>query len=257
MKLICFASILASAAAFTTAPAAFNTFSIDRSLNTVEGEAHRTRKATIVMDGKANAIRDRIVSVKNTGKITSAMKLVAAAKVRRAQDAVIATRPFSETLQSVFGGLIQRMGGDTADIPLLTQREVKRVTLVCITGDRGLCGGYNSFMIKKTEARAIELINAGIEVDLVLVGKKGCTYFGRRDYKIRATFETGQNPTSKEALAISEELLNTYLSGETDTIELLYTKFVSLIASQPSVRTLVPFSASEISQKGDEVPTHL
>lgn len=181
------------------------------------------------------------------------MKLVAAAKVRRAQDAVIATRPFSETLQSVFGGLVQRMGGDTADIPLLTQREVKKVTLVCITGDRGLCGGYNSFMIKKTEARAEELKAQGIDVDLVLIGKKGITYFSRRAYPIRKKFECGQNPTSKEALAISEELLNTYLSGESDAIELLYTKFVSLIASAPAVRTLVPFSASDITTKGDEV----
>jgi len=136
---------------------------------------------------------------------------------------------------------------------LLTQREVKKVTLVVITGDRGLCGGYNTFMIKKAEARFKELKDAGIECDLLLIGKKGISYFTRRNYPIRKTFECGQNPTSKEALAISEEILNTYLSGETDTIELLYTKFVSLIASTPAVRTLVPFSASEISQKGDEV----
>ncbi len=199
------------------------------------------------------AIRDRITSVNNTKKITSAMKLVAAAKVRRAQDAVIATRPFSETLQSVFGGLVERMGGDTADIPLLTQREVKKVTICCITGDRGLCGGYNSFMIKKAEARFNELKNAGVEVDMVLVGKKGISYFQNRNYPIRKTFECTQNPDSKQALAISEELLNTYLAGETDAVELLYTKFVSLIASTPAVRTLVPFSASEISTKGDEV----
>ena len=199
------------------------------------------------------AIRDRIKTVQNTGKITSAMKLVAAAKVRRAQDAVLATRPFSETLQSVFGGLVTRMGGDTADIPLLTQREVKKVTLVCITGDRGLCGGYNSFMIKKAEARFNELKGQGIDVDMVLIGKKGITYFERRKFPIRKTFECGQNPNSSEALKISEELLNTYLSGESDAIELLYTKFVSLIASTPSVRTLVPFSASEITEKGDEV----
>jgi len=191
--------------------------------------------------------------VNNTKKITMAMKLVAAAKVRRAQDAVIATRPFSETLQSVFGGLINRMGGDTADIPLLTQREVNKVTVVCITGDRGLCGGYNTFMIRKAENRVAELKKAGLEVDMVLIGKKGIKYFSKRDYPIRAKFECGQNPTSKEALLISEELLNTYLSGETDTIELLYTKFESLISSSPAVRTLVPFSASEISQKGDEV----
>merc|ERR1712113_1246736 len=133
--------------AFTSQPAAFTTnvpVVGDRVIDNVvaPSTSHRNRKATIVMDGKANAIRDRIKTVKNTKKITMAMKLVAAAKVRRAQDAVIATRPFSETLQSVFGGLVERMGGDTADIPLLTQREVKKVTICCITGDRGLCGGY-------------------------------------------------------------------------------------------------------------------
>ena len=182
-----------------------------------------------------------------------AMKLVAAAKVRRAQDAVIATRPFSETLQSVFGGLIARLGGEQLDLPLLTQREVKKVTLAVVTGDRGLCGGYNSFMIKKAEARFKELKDQGIDVDMVLIGVKGVSYFERRGYPIRKTFDCGQNPNAKEALAISEELLNTFLGGETDAIELLYTKFVSLIASTPSVRTLVPFSASDITQQGDEV----
>merc|ERR1712174_89971 len=86
----------------------------------------------------------------------------------------------------------------------------------------------------------------------VLIGVKGIGYFERRGYPIRKTFNCGQNPNAKEALAISEELLNTFLAGETDAIELLYTKFVSLIASTPSVRTLVPFSASEITQSGDE-----
>merc|ERR1712113_453799 len=244
--------------AFTSQPAAFTTnvpVVGDRVIDNVvaPSTSHRNRKATIVMDGKANAIRDRIKTVKNTKKITMAMKLVAAAKVRRAQDAVLATRPFSETLQSVFGGLINRLGGEALDLPLLTQREVKKVTLAVVTGDRGLCGGYNSFMIKKAEARFEELTDQGIDVDMVLIGVKGIAYFERRGYPIRKTFNRGQNPDAKQALAISEELLNTFLSGETDAIELLYTKFVSLIASTPSVRTLVPFSASEITQKGDEV----
>jgi len=130
---------------------------------------------------------------------------------------------------------------------------VNKVTIVVITGDRGLCGGYNSFMIKKAEARIKQLKEQDIETDLILVGKKGIKYFQNRGYPIRKTFECGQSPNSKEALAISEEIINSFLSGETDAVELLYTKFVSLIASTPSVRTLVPFSASEISQKGDEV----
>jgi F-type H+-transporting ATPase subunit gamma len=254
MKFTYLATLLAAANAFTSSPSVISSVG-EKSLNNVfaDSSAHRTRRATIVMDGKANAIRDRIASVKNTRKITMAMKLVAAAKVRRAQDSVMATRPFSETLQSVFGGLINRIDGTDLDLPLLTQREVKKVTLLVITGDRGLCGGYNSFMIKKAEARLNELKGQGIECDMVLVGKKGITYFERRGYPIRKTFECGQNPDASQALAISEEVLNTFLAGETDAVELLYTKFVSLIASAPATRTLVPFSASEITNKGDEV----
>jgi F-type H+-transporting ATPase subunit gamma len=248
---------VAVASAFTTQPNAFTTKSLavgERASDVFAAvAAHRSRRATIVMSGKANAIRDRIATVKNTRKITMAMKLVAAAKVRRAQDAVLATRPFSETLQSVFGGLISRLDADSLDLPLLTPRDVKKVTLVVITGDRGLCGGYNSFMIKKAESRFKELKNSGVDADMILIGKKGIAYFERRNYPIRKTYDCGQNPDAKQALKISEELLNTYLSGETDAVELLYTKFVSLIASQPSVRTLVPFSASDITTRGDEV----
>jgi F-type H+-transporting ATPase subunit gamma len=108
-------------------------------------------------------------------------------------------------------------------------------------------------MIKKAEARYKELQKDGVDVDMVLIGKKGISYFRRRNYPIRRTFETGQNPTAKQALEISDELLNTFLSGDSDAIELLYTKFVSLISSKPSIRTLVPFSASEITKTGDEV----
>jgi len=257
MKFYLLTGLVATATAFTSSPAAFtaqNKHVGDRAGSfQADSSAHRTRQATIVMDGKANAIRDRIKIVKNTQKITMAMKLVAAAKVRRAQDAVVATRPFSETLQSVFGGLVQRLGSDTIDLPLLTQRDVKKVTLVIISGDRGLCGGYNSFMIKKTDARFKELKAQGIEVEMVLVGKKANAYFSRRNYPIVKYFDCGQNPNAKQANLISEEILSTYLAGETDTVELYYTKFVSLIASTPSTRTLIPFSASEISQESDEI----
>jgi len=254
---LCTASalVVATASAFTTAPGRLVVTPSPLTINVPE--THRTRRSTVVNDGKANAIRDRIKTVDNTKKITSAMKLVAAAKVRRAQDSVLATRPFSETLQSVFGGLIQRLGGENVDLPLLTQREVNKVTLVVITGDRGLCGGYNSFMIKKSEARFNELAAQGIACDLILIGKKGISYFTaaqRRDkFPVRKTYECGQNPDSKQALLISEEIINSFLSGETDAVELFYTKFISLIASAPSVRTLVPFSASEVTNKGDEV----
>lgn len=212
-----------------------------------------SRPTTAVYDGKANAIRDRISTVKNTKKITMAMKLVAAAKVRKAQDAVLQTRPFSETLQSVFGGLIKRLGAEAGDLPLLQQREIKKVTMVVISGDRGLCGSYNSYIIKKTEKRYNELTAKGIEVEMVMVGKKANGYFERRAFPIAKYYDCGQKPTAAEATAISDELLAKYLSGETDSVELIYTRFVSLIASTPSARTLLPLTATGIESEGDEI----
>ena len=124
-----------------------------------------------------------------------AMKLVAAAKVRRAQDDVLATRPFSETIQSIFGAVVDKVDSTALDLPLLSSRNVKKVTLVVITGDRGLCGAYNSFMIKKTEKRFADLKEQGIECDMVLVGKKGISYFERRDY-----------PTKKHSIVVKTQM---------------------------------------------------
>lgn len=202
--------------------------------------------------GQLRETRDRITSVKNTEKITDAMRLVAAAKVRRAQDAVLKTRPFSETLQKVLGGLIQRLENDFSDLPLLQAREAKNVVVVCITGDRGLCGSYNSYSIRKAENRKKELEKQGCNVEIVTIGKKGTMYFKKRA-NIRRSFECGQAPNATEATMISEELLAEYLSGEVDRIELVYTKFVSLMTSDASVRTLLPLSPQGLEEEGDEV----
>merc|ERR1719181_1165590 len=148
-------------------------------------------------------LRDRVATVKNTKKITSAMKLVAAAKARRAQEAVIRSRPFSETLERILGGLLQRLKTEALDIPLLEQREAKKVCLVAITGDRGLCGAYNSAAIKKTEARIAELKEQGIECTLVTIGNKGSTYFKRRPTPIVKAVPCTQAPTAEQATEIS------------------------------------------------------
>lgn len=203
--------------------------------------------------GKLREIRDRITSVSNTQKITDAMRLVAAAKVRRAQDAVLRTRPFSETLQQVLGALIKRLNVDFTDLPLLQAREAKRVVIVSITGDRGLCGGYNNYIIKKTQRRIAELAEAGTEVQLVCIGNKGITFFKKRDITVRRTFACTQAPTADQATTISEELLAEYLSGEVDRIELIYTRFVSLIASEASIRTILPLSPQGLELDEDEI----
>ncbi|KAH8073848.1 proton-transporting ATP synthase [Aureococcus anophagefferens] len=194
--------------------------------------------------GKGGELRDRIATVGNTQKITEAMRLVAAAKVRRAQEAVLQTRPFSETLQ---------LGKEPLDLPLLENREVKKVTLLAISGDRGLCGSYNAYIIKKTEARKKELEAQGIEVEIVPVGTKVEGYFRRRGEEFPAAYSCPQVPSADFASEVSREMLNKFLDGETDKVELIYTKFVSLIASSPSIRTILPLSATGIETEGDEI----
>jgi len=207
----------------------------------------------VVMGANIRELRDRVGSVKNTKKITSAMKLVAAAKVRRAQEACLRSRPFSENLERILGGLLQRLSTESLDIPLLDARPAKKVGLLAITGDRGLCGSYNSAAIKKTETRIAELKEQGVEVELITVGNKGITYFGRRDTPIRAKYQCGQAPTAEQATEIATELLSSFYAGELDRIELIYTSFVSMISSVPSVRTIVPLAPTGLEMEGDEI----
>jgi len=201
-------------------------------------------------------IRDRISSVKNTRKITEAMRLVAAAKVRRAQEQVLRSRPFADRLARVLQNLQTRMQFEVADAPLLDQRPVQTITLLAVTGDRGLCGGYNANIIKRTEQRFAELKGQGYEVDLVLMGRKAITYFQNRasQYKIRATF-TGleQVPTAAEANQIANEVLAEFLSGSTDRVEIIFTKFINLVSSQPVVQTLLPLDPQGIAVEDDEI----
>ena len=199
-------------------------------------------------------IRDRISSVKNTRKITEAMRLVAAAKVRRAQEQVLRSRPFADRLARVLQNLQTRMGFAGADAPLLAARDVRRITLLSVTGDRGLCGGYNSNIIKRTEQRFAELKGQGYEVDMVLMGRKAITYFQNRNYPIRATF-TGleQVPTAAEADNIASEVLAEFLSGSTDRVEIIFTKFINLVSSQPVVQTLLPLDPQGIAVSDDEI----
>ncbi|PSB01249.1 F0F1 ATP synthase subunit gamma [Merismopedia glauca] len=199
-------------------------------------------------------IRDRIQSVKNTKKITEAMRLVAAAKVRRAQEQVIATRPFADRLVQVLYGLQNRLGFENGNLPLLRQREPKCIGLLVVTGDRGLCGAYNTNIIRRAENRASELKAEGKDYKFILVGRKAIQYFQRREQPIDATY-TGleQVPTSAEASKIADELLSLFLSESVDKIELVYTKFVSLISSRPVIQTLLPLTIQGLEATDDEI----
>ena len=200
-------------------------------------------------------IRDRIKSVKNTRKITEAMRLVAAAKVRRAQAQVNATRPFADRLAQVLYGLQSRLKfEDTSDLPLLQQRDVEKVALLVISGDRGLCGGYNANVIRRAENRAKELKAEGVEFTYVLVGRKAVQYFERREQPIDATYiGLEQIPTAEEASNIADELLSLFLSESVDRVELVYTKFLSLVSNKPVVQTLLPLDPQGLEAQDDEI----
>jgi F-type H+-transporting ATPase subunit gamma len=200
------------------------------------------------------AIRDRIQSVKNTKKITEAMRLVAAARVRRAQEQVIATRPFADRLAQVLYSLQTRLKFEDVDLPLLKQREVKSVGILVISGDRGLCGGYNANVIRRAENRTKELKAAGTDYTFVTVGRKSTQYFQRRDQPIDASYiGLEQIPTAAEATKVADELLSLFLSEKVDRIELIYTRFVSLVSSRPVVQTLLPLSVQGLEAPDDEI----
>ncbi|KAL3643329.1 hypothetical protein CASFOL_014144 [Castilleja foliolosa] len=152
------------------------------------------------------------------------MKLVAAAKVRRAQEAVVNARPFSETLVGVLYNINEQLQTEDIDIPLTRVRPVKKVALVVVTGDRGLCGGFNNAILKKAEARIHELKSLGVA------------------YTVISFIEGSNLPTAKEAQTIADDVFSLFVNEEVDKVELLYTKFVSLVKSDPVIHTLLPLS---------------
>ncbi|BAC07937.1 F0F1 ATP synthase subunit gamma [Thermosynechococcus vestitus] len=200
------------------------------------------------------AIRDRIKTIKDTRKITEAMRLVAAAKVRRAQEQVMASRPFADRLAQVLYSLQTRLRFEDVDLPLLAKRPVKTVALLVVTGDRGLCGGYNTNVIRRAKERLQELEAEGLKYTLVIVGRKAAQYFQRRDYPIDAVYSgLEQIPSASEAGQIASELLSLFLSETVDRVELIYTKFVSLISSKPVVQTLLPLDPQGLETADDEI----
>ena len=147
-----------------------------------------------------------------------------------------------------------RLRFEDVDLPLLQKRDVKSVGLLVISGDRGLCGGYNSNVIRRAENRAKELKASGIGYNYVLVGRKASQYFKRRSQPISESFiGLEQIPTAEESSRISDQLLSLFLSGTVDRVEVVYTKFVSLVSSRPVVQTLLPLDPQGLEAQDDEI----
>ncbi|MGC7871753.1 ATP synthase F1 subunit gamma [Desulfosporosinus sp. SYSU MS00001] len=185
-------------------------------------------------------IRRRIRSVRNMQQITKAMKMVSAAKLRKAQQKLIAARPYANQLQGVLERLSQ--AGDTVH-PLLVKRPVQKVVYVLITSDRGLCGGYNANLIRKTSGLIAETPQ---DVKLVTVGRKGRDFFRRGKIEFLAEFVAlGDDPSFNQAKEIAQEVVRLYEQGEADEVYLLYTEFVSAITQKPAQVKLLPIEKPE------------
>ena len=139
------------------------------------------------------------------------------------------------------------------ELPILEVRDVKKVGLVLVTGDRGLCGSYNSAVIKAATKRVNKLVEQGIDVEFYLVGRKGEQWFGKRPTPIAQKFLLGNVPQPAVGSELSNVLVAKFLSKEIDAAEIIYTRFNSLISSEPSIRTLLPLSLSGIESEEDEV----
>jgi F-type H+-transporting ATPase subunit gamma len=184
------------------------------------------------------AIRRRISSVQNTQKITKAMKMVSAAKLRRAQDAATSSRPYAEKLTAMLSNVAARVG--TESHPLLQSRDpVKSIHLLLITADRGLCGGYNSNLIRKASAFIAEQGNDRVRV--TFVGRRGFDFFKKRGVDIaNKHINLFGGMTHALAQEISEKIQKEFIAGETDAVYLIYNRFRSALVQTPVVERILP-----------------
>jgi F-type H+-transporting ATPase subunit gamma len=201
-----------------------------------------------VAGGKERALRRQIRSVQSTKKITKAMELIAASRISKAQQRVAAARPYSERITEVIRNLAAAGAGGGS--PLLEQRnQVGTVAYVVIAADRGLCGAYNSSVIRAAE-RSMERQRAeGRETRLITVGKKAQSYFRFRGWAIDEAFVGfSDNPSYEDARLIADFVVTRFESGEYDLVELAYTEFLSAASQKVTVRRFVPLDPAMLEQ---------
>ena len=193
-------------------------------------------------------IRAKIRSVKNMQKITSAMEMVAASKIRKAQDQMEASRPYAERIRRVIGHLAY--ANPDYKHPFLTEREAKRVGFIVISTDRGLCGGLNVNLFKKVVTEIADWRGQNVEVDLALVGAKAVNFFRRMGGNVVGTAtHLGDRPQVNDLIGAIKIMLDAYEEGRIDRLFLFHNEFVSTMSQRPVFETLLPVSEIDL---GDE-----
>jgi F-type H+-transporting ATPase subunit gamma len=189
-------------------------------------------------------IKSKIGSVKNTQKITSAMEMVAASKMRKAQDNMAASRPYAENMRDVIGRVA--LGNLEFRHPYMVEREVKRVGYIVVSTDRGLCGGLNINLFKKVLVDAGTHQTAGADVEFAIVGSKATSFFNNIGAKIVSQKSgLGDNPSLTDLIGSVKVMLNAYDSGDIDRLFIVYNKFVNTMTQNPTIDQLLPLPKSD------------
>lgn len=196
-------------------------------------------------------LRRRIRSVNNTQQITKAMKMVSAAKLRRAQQAAVNARPYAAMLGGILANAISRAGEDSAAAahPLLAKRGEKRILLLLLAGDKGLCGAFNSNVIKAS--RQFLDKNENRQVELGLLGRKAVDYYARRSYPIAGEWDAVLKHVERSAAReIAEKAMRRFSGGEVDAVYLLYNRFKNVLAQEIALLPLLPVCPAQDEHGG-------
>ncbi len=193
-------------------------------------------------------IRTKIQSVKNMQKITRAMEMVAASKIRKAQDQMEASRPYAERIRRVVGHLAH--ANPDYRHPFLVERDVKRVGYIVISTDRGLCGGLNVNLFKNVIAELAKWQAENVEVDLALVGAKSVQFFRRLGGNVVGTAtHLGDRPSVNDLIGSIKIMLDEYSDGKIDRLFLVHNEFVSTMSQKPEVKTILPVSEIDLGEE--------
>jgi len=192
-------------------------------------------------------VRTKIASIKNTQKITRAMEMVAASKMRKTKDRMQATRPYSKKIGKIIKHLAQ--ANPEYKHPYLVVRDVKRVGIILVSSDRGLCGGLNSNLFRKTLSHLVQWDNANVEVDVCTIGTKAFGFFGNLKVNlVGQVSKLGDAPHLSDIVGVIRIMLDAYLEGRIDELYIVSNEFVNTMTQRPTVEQLLPVVACELDE---------
>jgi F-type H+-transporting ATPase subunit gamma len=199
-------------------------------------------------------VKNKIASVKNIQKITRAMEMVAAARLRRAEQRIAALRPYADAIGRMTRQAAQAAGGEAAQVPLLREHETEtNVGLLLITGDRGLAGGFNSQIIRAGTRLSAEVSEQGLSSSWYATGRRGVSSLSFRGHELSGSY-TGfaDRPAYADARTIADDVIQAYVSGEVDRVEMIYNSYVSPLTQHVTRQTLLPLTHEAISGAGQD-----